>query len=279
MVIDFIHGYSTICLPIHLLPGYWDCFQLRAFMNKGAVDIKRRRRSESPLSSPVVRTLSLLPLWVAWVWSIVKEPRSRKLHCVAKTTNKYRRGGGGKSFFHRHLQLSQQDYRKGFSDYWNMIFPVLFFPLLRFITQTHAFSLPGPISLHAPTPNFPLYYNSQNHTRRVWNLCKLAHQLTWAWLPATLCSSDPLTHSTVVTQRLVTCRHPHWSTIWSPEPPCCAPTLWTSSFFTCMFPQLLLSRFTTSASPWPFHICSLSRPHQPHLALIVHAVNNTLADT
>jgi len=68
----------------------WVVSSLELLWIKELWTLKKEKKSEFP-ESPVVRTLSMLPLRVTWVWSMVKEPRSHKLHCVAKNTNRYRR--------------------------------------------------------------------------------------------------------------------------------------------------------------------------------------------
>ena len=220
----------------------------------------------------------MLPLWVTWVWAIIKELRSHKLHCVAKTTNKYRRKRKGREVILP--QTPPAEPRR----LLNRIFRLLKLDLpssLLSSAETHytdtcfhslAHLSPCPYSQLSSLLQLP-----KSHQRTL-NSLQTSTPTSVSVAPCPLCPSDPLTRSK---------RSPSGHPLSSPlmecqlesRDPVCAPTLWTSSLFTCMFPQPLLSRFITSASPWPLRVCSLSRPYQPPLALMVSPVSHTLADT
>lgn len=97
-------------------------------------------------------------------------------------------------------------------------------------------------------------------------------QLMWSWFPNTLCSSDPPTHNTVVTQGPMVCHHPQVTNTWSPKAQCCcAPT--TSSELPACSPPCFHSFYSPGSSHLPdsdpsvFAISTvltdLSSPHSP----------------
>ena len=141
----------------------------------------------------------MLPLWVTWLWTIIKELRSHKLHCVAKNMNKYRKRKGREVIL---PQIPPAEPRRQM----NRIFRLLKLDLPSSLlssaethyTDTCIHSLdhlsPCPYSQLSSLLQLP-----KSHQRTL-NSLQTSTPTSASVAPCHLCPSDPLMHSTAVTQ-------------------------------------------------------------------------------